>query len=118
MEGEQKNFYKKLISYSIFFNNKKCFPLHICNIFLPIPDACNLKFCSARARVACASYLLGHELEQLKTFLFDCFWPLPYIYEKNIYNMKKSLIGFEQITLVIMLYPGTKFELINLYMKN
>ena len=40
----------------------------------------------AWARVACASYLLGHELEKLKTFLFDCFWSLPYIWEKNIHK--------------------------------
>ena len=44
-----------------------------------------LKFCGAQARVACASYLLGHELEQQKTFFLDCFWSLPYISEKNIH---------------------------------
>ena len=44
-----------------------------------------LKFCGARARVACASYLLSHKLEQLKTFLLDCFWSLFYISEKKIY---------------------------------
>ena len=49
-----------------------------------------------------------------KTFLFDSFWCVPYIVGRNIhiYSMKKSLRGCEQIILVIMLYPGTKFELI------
>ena len=33
MKAEWKKFYKKLISYCIFFNNKKCFPLNICKVF-------------------------------------------------------------------------------------
>ena len=34
MEAEWKKFYKKLISYCIFFKNKKCFPLLTCKVFL------------------------------------------------------------------------------------
>ena len=33
MEAERKKFYKKLISYCIFFNNKKCFLLLTCKVF-------------------------------------------------------------------------------------
>ena len=37
-----------------------------------------LKFCGAR--VACGAQA---EIKTTKTFLFDCFWSLPYIREKN-----------------------------------
>ena len=43
MEGEWKKFYKKLISFCIFFKNKKCFPLHVSKVFLRNPDECNLQ---------------------------------------------------------------------------
>ena len=44
MEAERKKFYKNLISYCIFFNNKKCFSLLTCKVFfLPNPDACDLQ---------------------------------------------------------------------------
>ena len=33
MDAERKRFYKKLISYYNFFNNKKCFPLLTCKVF-------------------------------------------------------------------------------------
>ena len=33
MEAERIRFYKKLISYCIFFNNKNCFPLLTCKVF-------------------------------------------------------------------------------------
>ena len=43
MEGERKNFYKKLIFHCIFFNNEKCFPLHVCKVFLSNSEACDLQ---------------------------------------------------------------------------
>ena len=44
MEAERKKFYKKLISYCNFFNNKNCFSLLTCKVFfLPNPDACDLQ---------------------------------------------------------------------------
>ena len=43
MEAERKNFYKHLISYCIFFDNKKCFPLLTFKVFLPNPDASDLQ---------------------------------------------------------------------------
>ena len=73
MERERKYFYKKLTSYCIFFNNKKCFPLHVCKVFLPNLDACliltsspahGLKFWGARAQVACV--ILAHTASRMK----------------------------------------------------
>ena len=43
MAAERKKFYKKLISFCIFFGNKECFPLLTCKDFLPNPDACDLQ---------------------------------------------------------------------------
>ena len=43
METERKKFYKKLISYCIFLNNKKSFPLLTCKDFLPNPNASDLQ---------------------------------------------------------------------------
>ena len=55
----------------------------------------------------------GYELEQLKLFFLIVFGLyLTFGRRVYIYNMKKSLLGCEQITLVIKLYPETKFELI------
>ena len=87
LEGERKKFYKKIDFLLYFFNNQKCFPLHVRKAFSANLDAYNLQlavsiFYRAWARVDCASYLLGYELGQLKTFLFGCFWSLPYIWEK------------------------------------
>ena len=57
MEAERKKFYKNLISYCIFFNNKKCFPLLTCKVFLPNPDACDLQ--------PAVSYFAAHGLHLL-----------------------------------------------------
>ena len=55
------------------------------------------------------------QLQQLK-FSFLIVLGLYLTFERKIYihryNMKKLLLGCEQITLVIVLYHGTKFELI------
>ena len=115
MERERKRFHKKLISNCIFFNNKKCFPLHVREVCLPNPDACNLK--PAVSNFAAHGHELlvtyGHELEQLKLFFLIVFGLyLTFGTKIYIYNMKKSPLAFEQITLVIVLYPETKFELI------
>ena len=73
--------------FLIFFNNKKCFLLHVFEVFLPNLNVCNLQ--PAVSSFAAHGHKLlvvhGHKLEQQKLF-FNCVWSLPYIWEKNIHT--------------------------------
>ena len=44
--------------------------------------ACGLKLGGVWARVACGAWA---RITATKPFVFDCFWSLPYIREKNIH---------------------------------
>ena len=101
--------------FTLFINDKKCFPLQVCEVFLPNQVACNLQPAVSNFAVHRQELLVVHRHEfKLLKFFFLIAFGLYLTFQRKIYtyNMKKSLLACEQITLVILLYLATKFELI------